>query len=113
MQNVIEHSAILCDDTNLAVPAELLVNKSPRRTTGPLLATTSAIFIGGMIRWLTDTVCERKGFNAAQQALEQANGRVSGPSGAAARLGLPPSTLESKIKRHNIDKLRYRGSSSH
>jgi putative OPT family oligopeptide transporter len=32
------------------------------------LATTSAIFIGGMIRWLTDTVCERKGFNAAQRA---------------------------------------------
>src|SRR5438874_7249057 len=32
------------------------------------LATTSAIFIGGMIRWLTDTVCEKKGFNAAQRA---------------------------------------------
>src|SRR5437773_714832 len=32
------------------------------------LATTSAIFIGGMIRWLTDTVCERKGYNAAQRA---------------------------------------------
>jgi len=32
------------------------------------LATTSAIFIGGMIRWLTDTVCERKGFNQAQRA---------------------------------------------
>src|SRR5438093_1885666 len=32
------------------------------------LATTFAIFIGGMIRWLTDTVCERKGFNQAQRA---------------------------------------------
>src|SRR6266481_5464743 len=32
------------------------------------LATTSAIFIGGMIRWLTDTMAERKGFNAAQKA---------------------------------------------
>src|SRR5438093_13009229 len=32
------------------------------------LATTSAIFIGGMIRWLTDAVAERKGFNAAQRA---------------------------------------------
>jgi putative OPT family oligopeptide transporter len=32
------------------------------------LATTSAIFIGGMIRWLTDSVCERKGFNYAQRA---------------------------------------------
>jgi hypothetical protein len=33
---------------------------------------------------------------------------VSGTSGAAARLGVPPSTLESKIKRFNIDKLRFR-----
>jgi len=32
------------------------------------LATTFATFIGGMIRWLTDTVCERKGFNQAQRA---------------------------------------------
>jgi uncharacterized oligopeptide transporter (OPT) family protein len=32
------------------------------------LATTSAIFVGGMIRWLTDTLCERKGFNQAQRA---------------------------------------------
>jgi hypothetical protein len=32
------------------------------------LETTSAIFVGGMIRWLTDTLCERKGFNQAQRA---------------------------------------------
>ena len=32
------------------------------------LATTSAIFVGGMLRWLTDTLAERKGFNAAQRA---------------------------------------------
>jgi transcriptional regulator with GAF, ATPase, and Fis domain len=43
-----------------------------------------------------------------EQALEEAGGRVSGPAGAAARLGVPPATLESKIKRFNIDKLRYR-----
>ena len=96
LQNVIEHSAILCDDTNLAVPAELLVNKSPRPTAGPL-----------------DAVLHQNELQLIEQALEQSKGRVSGPSGAAARLGLPPSTLESKIKRHNIDKLRYRGSSSH
>ena len=43
-----------------------------------------------------------------EQALEEARGRVSGPAGAAARLGVPASTLESKIKRFNIDKLRFR-----
>ena len=32
------------------------------------LATTSAIFVGGMIRWLTDSLCERKGYNQAQRA---------------------------------------------
>jgi uncharacterized oligopeptide transporter (OPT) family protein len=32
------------------------------------LATTSAIFIGGMIRWLSDSLCKRKGYNEAQRA---------------------------------------------
>jgi hypothetical protein len=32
------------------------------------LGTTSAIFVGGMIRWLTDTIAKRKGFNEAQRA---------------------------------------------
>ncbi len=32
------------------------------------LATTFAIFIGGMIRWLSDSMAERRGFNAAQRA---------------------------------------------
>jgi formate hydrogenlyase transcriptional activator len=43
-----------------------------------------------------------------EQALEAAEGQVSGASGAAARLGVPASTLESKIKRFKIDKFRYR-----
>jgi hypothetical protein len=33
---------------------------------------------------------------------------VSGPFGAAARLGVPPSTLESKIKALQIDKGRFK-----
>jgi transcriptional regulator with GAF, ATPase, and Fis domain len=43
-----------------------------------------------------------------EQALRDAEGRVAGTSGAAERLGVPASTLESKIRRFNIDKLRYR-----
>jgi hypothetical protein len=35
-------------------------------------------------------------------------GRVSGPFGAAARLGVPSSTLESKIKALRIDKRQFR-----
>jgi transcriptional regulator with GAF, ATPase, and Fis domain len=43
-----------------------------------------------------------------QAALVETRGRIAGRSGAAARLGLPPSTLESKIRALKIDKHRYR-----
>ncbi len=42
-----------------------------------------------------------------ESALEASRGRVSGPSGAAAKLGLPPSTLDSKIRTLQIDKRRF------
>ena len=41
-------------------------------------------------------------------ALAEAGGRVSGPSGAAALLGIPASTLESKIRAMNINKYSFR-----
>jgi formate hydrogenlyase transcriptional activator len=40
-------------------------------------------------------------------ALTESKGRVSGTSGAAAKLGIPPSTLESKIRSLKIDKRRF------
>src|SRR5262249_26302854 len=39
-----------------------------------------------------------------EAALAETHGRISGPSGAAAKLGIPRQTLESKIKRLGIDK---------
>jgi len=39
-----------------------------------------------------------------EAALAKTNGRISGPSGAAAKLGIPRQTLESKIRRLGIDK---------
>ncbi|HTO53784.1 MAG TPA: sigma-54 dependent transcriptional regulator, partial [Myxococcota bacterium] len=39
-----------------------------------------------------------------QAALAESHGRIAGPSGAAAKLGIPRQTLESKIKRLGIDK---------
>jgi formate hydrogenlyase transcriptional activator len=41
-------------------------------------------------------------------ALAETRGRVSGPSGAAAKLGIPPSTLESKIRSMNINKYMFK-----
>jgi formate hydrogenlyase transcriptional activator len=92
LQNVIEHSAILSDETLLHVPPSLLVEKKASAT---LASTLDAALHGSEQQMI-------------EQALASARGRVSGPSGAAARLGVPASTLESKIKRFNIDKLRFR-----
>jgi formate hydrogenlyase transcriptional activator len=45
---------------------------------------------------------------AIEAALTESKGRVAGPFGAAARLGIRPTTLESKIKALNIDKRRFK-----
>ena len=93
LQNVVEHSAILCDDPLLRIPLCLLAEKRPA------VAATSRL----------DAALHGNEQRMIQQALEETEGRVSGPSGAAARLGVPASTLESKIRRFQIDKLKYRG----
>ena len=46
--------------------------------------------------------------NMIEEALKASRGRVFGPVGAAANLGIPRSTLESKIKSLKIDKNRFR-----
>jgi DNA-binding NtrC family response regulator len=44
-----------------------------------------------------------------EAALRECGGRVYGPLGAAARLGIPRTTLESKIKSLRINKNRFKG----
>jgi formate hydrogenlyase transcriptional activator len=92
LQNVIEHSAILCDDPMLRIPPCLLAEK---KAAAGATSKLDAALHGNEQRMI-------------EQALEASGGRVSGPSGAAARLGVPASTLESKIRRFQIDKLGYR-----
>jgi formate hydrogenlyase transcriptional activator len=43
-----------------------------------------------------------------ERALSESAGRVGGPKGAAAKLGLPRQAVESKIKALGINKFRYR-----
>ena len=93
LQNVIEHSAILSDGGILKVPPVLL---STRVIAGPTMASS----LSGAIDAGEKRVIE--------QALEESNGRVFGATGAAIRLGIPSSTLESEIKRHRINKYQYR-----
>jgi len=96
LQNVIEHSAILSDGGILKVPPVLL----PSRVTGATVASS-----------LSDTMVAGEK-HLIERALEETNGRVYGPTGAANRLGIPSSTLESKIKRHRINKHQYRTSAA-
>jgi PAS domain S-box-containing protein len=92
LQNVVERAVILCEGGTLAVDENWLVLASARPApTGVALAS------------LTDQEKEM-----IENALNQSQGRVSGPLGAAARLGIPRSTLESRIKSLNINKYRFR-----
>jgi formate hydrogenlyase transcriptional activator len=91
LENIIEQCAILCDRSLLEVPAALLGEHAARPANSRL---------GAVLKSSEQQMIE--------EALSAARGRVSGRSGAAERLGLPPSTLESKIRRYNIDKLRHR-----
>ncbi len=93
LQNVIERSVIISDSENLSVDETWLGRRalpadSPRQPLSEKLA-----------------VQEREIIEAA---LAESNGKVSGPSGAAARLGIPQSTLDSKIKSLKINKQRFR-----
>jgi formate hydrogenlyase transcriptional activator len=43
-----------------------------------------------------------------EEALRECAGAISGPTGAAAKLGIPRQTLESKIKKLGINRHRFR-----
>ena len=93
LQNVIERSVIICETENLSVDESWLPWESvPDRPASQPLAG----------RPITD---EKELIEAA---LAKSRGRVSGPSGAAANLGMPPSTMESKIRSLNINKYRFK-----
>jgi PAS domain S-box-containing protein len=94
LQNVIERSVIVCDTENFSVDESWLSRQPPRtepKSRSELSRTLAA---------------EEKGIIEA--ALRASGGRVSGPSGAAVRLGIPGSTLDSKIRSLRIDKNRFK-----
>ena len=92
LQNVIERSVILCETEELEVDESWLARKPDgikvlRQPLAKSLATQEKEII--------------------EEALAECGGRVYGRSGAAAKLGMPPSTLDSKIKSLKIDKKRF------
>ena len=88
LQNVIERSVIVCDTDIFSVDPSWLSFESPSTPK-------------------KSPVQERE---AIETALAASEGRVSGPSGAAMQLGMPASTLESKIRSLRINKFRFRRS---
>jgi formate hydrogenlyase transcriptional activator len=98
LQNVIERSVIVCDAENFSVDESWLSQQPP--PTEPNAAP--ALF-------KRDTSEERAIIEAA---LSECGGRVYGPTGAAAKLGMPRSTLESKIRSFKINKRRFKTASS-
>jgi formate hydrogenlyase transcriptional activator len=92
LQNVVERAMILCDaDTFFVEKAWLYPESEPGFGLRPSL-----------------TIRERELIEAA---LAESHGKVAGPNGAARRLGIPRTTLESKIKSLRINKHRHRGES--
>jgi transcriptional regulator with GAF, ATPase, and Fis domain len=93
LQNVIERSIVLCEGETFTVDESWLsVNcGDPDRAPRMLLRIPPSE--------------EKKTIEAA---LAEAQGRVSGPAGAAARLGIPATTLDSKIRAFGINKHRFK-----
>jgi len=96
LQNVIERSMILCETEIFSVEENWL--QQP-----PL--TPDAKQQDELPRRL---LVQEK--DMIEAALKDTHGRVSGPAGAAVKLGIPRSTLESKIRSLKIDKNRFRTS---
>ena len=92
LQNVVERAIIVSESDSLDINERWF--SVPPRTALTALPQRPA------------QVHREKG--AIEDALTASKGRVSGPFGAAARLGIPPSTLESKIKKLDIDKRRFK-----
>jgi len=94
LQNVIERSVIVCDTGTFAVDESWLSRRpvAPEQSSPP------------------DVLKRRPAQEKAiiEAALRESGGRVYGPSGAAAKLGIARSTLESKIKLLKISKNRFR-----
>jgi len=89
LQNIVERSVILCSGEIFWIEKAWLASPEPVRQEllGPL----------------PDTL-QNQEKEIIEAALAESRGKVAGPQGAAAKLGIPRSTLDSKIKQLKIKK---------
>jgi formate hydrogenlyase transcriptional activator len=93
LQNVIERAVVLCDSETFSVDETWLKPEGHR--------------LSGSVVPLGATLAEHEK-EIIEAALADCGGQVSGSSGAAAKLGLPRQTLESKITALGINKNRFK-----
>jgi DNA-binding NtrC family response regulator/signal transduction histidine kinase len=105
LQNVIERSVILSSGDVFAVDEVWVSNESSRLSHESSQVTSRAATSSPSERTEREPRTEREIIEAA---LAASRGRVSGPSGAAATLQIPPSTLEHKIRALKIRKSQFR-----
>src|SRR6266481_2136201 len=94
LQNVIERSVIMCDTENFSVD-ETWIPQRPMASECKNQSTFSQKLVAHEKEMI-------------ESALRESEGRVFGPSGAAAMLGMPRSTVESKIRSLRINKNRFK-----
>jgi formate hydrogenlyase transcriptional activator len=95
LQNIIERAVITCDAEQFSVDESWLGSQERRSFRLPL----------------TDDLDERER-EMIETALRESRGLVAGPSGAAAKLRIPRSTLDSKIRKHGINRYSFKGRES-
>ena len=93
LQNVVERAVVLCDGETFSVDESWLKLDS-RRSIGPEVPLAGAI--------------SNRERELIEAALAESHGRVAGAGGAAAKLGMPRQTLDSKIANLGIDKRRFK-----
>jgi formate hydrogenlyase transcriptional activator len=94
LQNVIERSVILCETEIFSIDESWLPQQPLAAEPKPQVELPRRLLV------------QEK--NMIEAALKETRGRVSGPAGAALKLGIPRSTLESKIRSLKINKNRFR-----
>src|SRR3989475_2310801 len=93
LQNVVERAVILCEGDTLSVDETWFKHDPPRSPA----ATES--FVGSLVDREREMI---------EAALRESRGRIAGPFGAAAKLGIARQTLDSKIAALGIDKYRFK-----
>ena len=96
LQNMVERSVILCTSDIFAIDATWFSSPGHSSTTTDVLPLALQSREKIMI----------------EAALTRSRGKVAGADGAAAKLGIPASTLESKIRQLKIEKRRFTGTAS-